>query len=141
MYDVSILDEHGRIQASCLIPSLSRPFCFTSLPHSVISQDISTNTTILKVRHIDSSLNGSWTCRHGRGKQQATVRYSHVSLKGCMYYLFSDEVAFRHILIKLTDEKQYIKGAYMEIIPFKYYTTGIIELTNGNSIEFKQITT
>lgn len=76
MYDVSIIDENGIEQASCLIPSLFEPKCVSYLHNAQIYQNIKTNTTILTIWKgvNDGSFDGIWTCRHGRGKEEATTK-------------------------------------------------------------------
>ncbi|XP_052070900.1 uncharacterized protein LOC127709411 [Mytilus californianus] len=77
IYDVTILDQNGKEQASCLIPSFESK-CVSYHSHGHISQDIVTNKTIFKVWQFGhgDSFDGNWTCRHGRGKEQATTEVS-----------------------------------------------------------------
>lgn len=71
IFDVAILNNNGKELASCTTPSN----CVSYVTNGRISQDIATNTTILAVpkSSIDSSLNGNFTCRHGRGCEQSTA--------------------------------------------------------------------
>lgn len=77
-YDISIFDRNGIEQGSCNFP-LFKPVCYNYHPNGYIFQDFLTNTTTLTIRNagIESSFNGNWTCRHGRGIDIATAEVTY----------------------------------------------------------------
>lgn len=73
VYDVIIYDANNKEQAACLFPSEDHE-CFTYLPNAHTYQNLKTNTTTLTIHidEMDSSLNGNWTCLHGRYEKADT---------------------------------------------------------------------
>lgn len=81
-YGVIIYDDKGKEQAACLIPS-SEQECFTYLQKAHTEQNLKTNTTTLTIPidHMESSLNGNWTCLHGK-QDKANAEVSILSTTG-----------------------------------------------------------
>lgn len=62
-------------EGHCL-PPIPHPTCYSNNIRNTISQDVTTNTTLLIIKsHTDISPNGPWSCLHGthRGKAVTNV--------------------------------------------------------------------
>lgn len=81
-YRVWILNQFGTEQAQCIPPTpLSK--CYTYYSNGTISQNPKTNETVFIVHgHIDSHINGNWTCRHGKKRDLAQVEVTVLRTQG-----------------------------------------------------------
>lgn len=72
LWGILFYDPSNKEQGLCLLPTPS-PECFP-MSSNMMQQDLRTNTTTLIITgRIDSSINGQWTCKHGRNHDEVVV--------------------------------------------------------------------
>lgn len=86
-WKVEFRNQFGIELAYCLNP-LPDSRCISHYDNCTITQDIKRNITTLEIKgHVDSKINGVWTCNHGTKLGHDTA-YVIISEKGNVLFAF-----------------------------------------------------